>query len=103
MIRFLLTVLIGLAMAASPGPALAVPSMACAMGEAEAGMVVGHEEMRCCTPDCTASAPAAVLPSGNADEGSAPQVGAPALVRGDLVLPSITPGATDPPPRKRLG
>lgn len=98
MTRFLLTILVALSLIGAPGPALAGPAMGCTMDGAS-GMDGDHDKMACCTPDCAIGCPAGVVPGGGPYVAEDEIVAAPLIEVSARALPSVGPGATDPPPR----
>ena len=97
--RFILAILIALSLIGSPAAAPAAPSVSCTMAGADEGTAADHEKMDCCTPDCAAPAPAAVLPGADLDRDPLAPI---ALLDGQPEpgsLPSIILSTDDPPPR----
>lgn len=76
------------------------------MAEVEMGMDMGtgsdHDKMDCCTPQCMAPAPAAVLGSDDLGPDISPHAGSRLLFPREAMLASVSPAATDPPPRLNL-
>lgn len=111
MIRLFILLLASLSLVLSPAAAASAPAgkeatqAECSMAEAEMegmGTGGGHDKMDCCAPQCTAPAAAAVL--GSNDLGPDVYAGAVSrlLFARDAMLPSVSPAATDPPPRLHL-
>ena len=107
-IRFFVILLSSLSLLLSPAAAAAAAresgpaQMECSMPGGDSGMAADHEKMGCCKPACTAPAAAAVLPSSGLGEGAFADTGPLLLFAGDPMLPSVSPGALDPPPRLHL-
>ena len=114
-IRFFVILLSSLSLVLSPAAAAFAPDASgpdasgvaqteCSMSEAEMdmGMGAGHDKMACCTPQCTAPAAAAVLTSGDSGPDIATEDGTPLRFPRDAMLASVSPAATDPPPRLHL-
>ena len=106
-IRFIVILLSSLSLLLSPAAAAAAAmesgpaQMECSMAGADSGMA-DHEKMGCCKPTCTAPGAAAVLPSSGVGQDAIADAGPLLLFAGDPMLPSVSPGALDPPPRLHL-
>lgn len=107
-IRFFAILLASLSLLLSPAAAAAAPlgsgdaRTECSMPGPDTGMADDHEKMGCCTPACTAPAAAAVLASSDPGPNAFAGAGPPLVFPGDTMLPSVSPAATDPPPRLHL-
>lgn len=109
-IRFFMILLTSLSLVLSPAaaafaqPGSGTAQTECSMTEAQMDMSTGagHAKMACCTPQCTAPAAAAVLTSGVSHPDIAGEDGTPLRFPRDATLPSVSPAATDPPPRPHL-
>lgn len=109
-IRFLILLLTSLSLALTPAAAASAPAgmgatqAACSMAEAEMDMGTGgdHDNVGCCTPQCMAPAPAAVLGPNDLGAEISPQAGSRLLFPRETMLLSLSPAATDPPPRLHL-
>lgn len=103
MIRIFLLVLLAMAVAGATTPALAGAPIDCPM--AAAGMA-DHEEMGCCTPECAPECaivcPGAIVPLTSDAVSPLADGRDLAPVRPVDALPSLRPGATDPPPRTTI-
>ena len=104
-IRFVVLLLASLSLLLSPAAAAAAAmedgaaQKECSMSVADSGMAADHEKMGCCKPTCTAPAAAAVLPLSDLDPGPLADAVPLLLFPRDSILPSVSPGALDPPPR----
>jgi len=96
--RFLLAILLAISMAATSGPAFAAPAADCPMG----GGMVDHSKMGCCPPICAVTCLPAVLDDAAVDVPTVEPSSIPATALAPVALPSVTPAATDPPPRITL-
>ena len=97
--KLILAILIALSLIGSPGAATAAPSESCTMTGADGGMAADHEKMDCCSPECAAPCPSAVLPLADLGEDGAAPV---AIADWQAVpgrLPSILLSSDDPPPK----
>ena len=106
-IRFLVILLTSLSLLLSPATAAVGSGAAqaeCSMSAAEMDMGTGadHDKMDCCTPQCTAPAAAAVLASSDRGPDISPEGDSRLQFPRDAMLPSVSPAATDPPPRLHL-
>lgn len=107
-IRFVVILLSSLSLLLSPAAAAAgamesgPAQRECSMVGADPGLTADHEKMGCCKPPCTPPAAAAVLPSSDLGPGDLADAGPLLLFAGDPMLPSVSPGALDPPPRLPL-
>lgn len=103
MIRAFLMALLAISLASATGPATAGNPADCPM--AAAGMA-DHQDMGCCAPecapDCAIVCPGAVVPFDSGALPPVPTSRGPTSLRPTDVLPSLGPGATDPPPRTTL-
>jgi len=61
-----------------------------------------HQKMGCCTPDCAVACVPAVLGAAMVDLPAMEPSVAPAAVSLTIILASVSPTATDPPPRTTL-
>ena len=111
-IRFFILLLASLSLVLSPAAAASAPAgneatqAQCSMAEAEMDMDMGtggdHDKMDCCTPQCTAPAVAAVLGPNDLGPDIYAEGGSRLLFPRGAMLPSVSPAATDPPPRLPL-
>lgn len=109
-IRFLVILLTSLSLAFSPAAAAVAPGASgaaqaeCSMSQLEMDMGMGadHDKMPCCTPQCTVPASAAVLGGSDPAPANVAEGGTPLRFPRDAMLPSVSPAATDPPPRLHL-
>lgn len=97
--KLILAILIALSLIGSPGAATAAPSVSCTMSGADEGMAADHEKMDCCSPECAAPCPSAVLPMSDFDENGTEVVGLTDWRAVPGSLPSILLSTDDPPPR----
>lgn len=116
MIRFFILLLASLSLVLGPAAAASAPvgsaaaQTECSMAEAEMDMDMGtgmgtggdHDRMDCCTPQCTAPAAAAVLGPNDLGPDFYAEAASRLLILRDAMLPSVSPAATDPPPRLHL-
>jgi len=93
-----LAILLAISMAATSGPAFAAPAADCPMG----GGMGDHGKMGCCPPTCATTCLSAVLDAAAVDIPAIEPRSIPATASAVVALPSVTPTATDPPPRTIL-
>jgi len=104
--RLFLFVLLVISLASAPGPAFAGAAADCPMAMASGmsgGGIAAHKDMGCCAPacapNCALACPGAVVPLPGAEIGQVRADGLLSASRPPFGLPSIDPGAVDPPPR----
>lgn len=105
MLRLLLALLLSISLVTGPATARAQSPSDCGMSAAEmmamaeTGVGDEHEQMACCTPDCTVTSAPAVFDGGAAASAQVPYSGPLLHALPDFALHSVSPAAADPPPR----